>query len=68
MDIKKFPANIYKTYLEYSNENDKNRKLSLLFDVFGQIIRFFGCVFLSEYMYSKNVDSKLNDTILTVGT
>ena len=64
MDIKKFPANIYKTYLEYSNENDKNRKLSLLFDVFGQIIRFFGCVFLSEYMYSKNVDSKLNDTIV----
>ena len=64
MDIKLFPANIYKAYIEYCDELDSSRKLSLLFDVLGQTIRFFGCVFLSEYMYSKEVDAKLNDSIV----
>ena len=64
MDTSYFPANIYKTYKEYLNEKDTNRKLSLMFDVFAQIIRFFGCVFLSEYVYSDKVDRKLNDSIV----
>ncbi len=64
MDIRKFPANIYKVYLEYKKEQVFSRKLQLMFDLFGQIIRFFGCVFLSEYMYSKNSDSKVNDSII----
>ncbi len=64
MDINKFPANIYKVYTEYINEETQTRKLHLLFDVFGQVIRFFGCIFLSEYMYSETVDAKINDSIM----
>ena len=64
MNIQFLPANIYKTYCEYTNEKSYSRKLQLMFDVFGQVIRFFGCVFLSEYMYSDLSDAKVNDSII----
>ena len=64
MDIRKLPANIYKVYCAYKEEKTNTRKLQLMFDVFGQVIRFFGCVFLSEYMYSDISDGKVNDSII----
>ncbi len=44
------PANISKTYLEYSDEQNTIREMGLLFDIFSQTLRFFGCIFSSELM------------------
>ena len=59
-----FPANISETYKEYCETDNNVRKLFLLFDVFSQVIHFFGCVFLSEYLYSDENDGKVNDSII----
>lgn len=69
--IPKYPANIYKVYLEYNKAENMTWKLSLLFDIYGQVIRFFGCVFLSEYLYSsekinENKQGRLNTAIASL--
>ena len=56
---KLLPANIYKTYKEYMGESAYVRKLGLLLDTFKQTVHFFGCVFLSEYLYEENISEKV---------
>ena len=63
---KLLPANIYKIYKEYVDETIASRKLALLLDTFKQTIHFFGCVFLSEYLYDENISEKVKCTVNTM--
>lgn len=47
------PANIYKMYDAYENETSTTRKMELILDVFKQTVQFFGCLFLSEYLWDE---------------
>ncbi len=58
-EIKELPANIYKMYLEYLNENTYYRKATLMLEVFKQIVQFFGCIFLSEYLWDEEKKDEL---------
>ena len=62
------PANIYKMYDAYENETSTTRKMELILDVFKQTVQFFGCLFLSEYLWDEEkVNSTVNGYIRQMG-
>lgn len=59
------PANIARSYIAFSEADPKEatRKMELMLDVFKQTVHFFGCFFLSEYLWDAG---KNNDKINTI--
>ena len=64
--LNELPANITKTYIAYSAcpDSEPTRKMELMLDVFKQTVHYFGCVFLSEYLWDMDTNHETVNTII----
>ena len=63
MEYNNLPANIDKIYNLYQSTTNQLRKMELLLDTYKNVIHYFGCIFLSEYMLSDERKEEINDAV-----
>lgn len=63
MEYNNLPANIDKIYNLYQSTTNQLRKMELLLDTYKNVIHYFGCIFLSEYMLSGERKEEINDAV-----
>ena len=63
MEYNNLPANIDKIYNLYQSTTNQLRKMELLLDTYKNVIHYFGCIFLSEYMLSDERKEEINDVV-----
>ena len=63
MEYHSLPANIEKIYKQYLEAKNILRKMELLLDTYKNVIHYFGCIFLSEYMLSNEKKESINNQV-----
>ena len=58
-----YPANLYKVCKKYCDSDNSVERVHLLLNIYTQVLNYFGCIFLSEYMYSDESNNKINKQI-----